>query len=933
MNPEYIELSNLESESSSQFKHASSSSSPSFSNKQIAQILARLGVLSDDTNTSIVEEMQIPPTAQFMMEKISELSVQDAIGILRETLAEHKGDVNYLHEDYMLLERLVHMPDSEPTKQEQKNTADNDYEIITRNESATRSGNDNDNGTDNDKDKDDYLESDVVEEMEHFMSHAKHKHYLNITDWNLQVRLEAALIAFHSPYPEIRAITDPYDDPNMPVDTFRVYVIGLIWTLIGSIINNFFVHRLPAIRLSSHTVQLLLYPSGKLWEYVFPTNLTLNLFGLTEVNLNPGPWTYKEMMLCTIIYSGASGTPYSVYNIVVMKLDRFYGMKWVTWTFQILLALSTQCLGFGFAGIMRKVCIYPAKALWPTILPTIALNRALMNEDNDTNAAPIYGWKISRYSFFCVAFVGSFIYNWIPSFFFKSLGTLNWPTWFNPSSLHLTNITGSKEGLGFNPFPSLDWNTLDAGGCLTIPFYTYANQFLGAILGFFVILAVYYTNNNWTGYLKINTNRLFNNKGGVFNVHDILNENNHFDNKKYKEVGPPYFSAANLVVYGAYFCLYPFAILYHFVTEWESMKSGFKNTWSSFTNSSDDTFGRDKEDPHCKMMAKYDEAPNWWFTAILCCSTAFALICVIMYPTETPIWGIFAVIVINFLFLLPLTAIASVTGFGFGLNVLVELLVGYTIPNSGLALLTLKAFGYNIDHQASNYITDQKLGHYTKLPPRAIFKGQLLATLLNVFVALCVTNWQLDNVTDFCDPHQKDKLSCPGDTTFFFSSVQYGVIGPAKVFGGLYPVLKWCFLLGVLLVIPCAWFKKYGPKKYTRYFQPTLIIGGFLLYAPLNLSYFTGGFYLSYIFMYRIKRDYLAWWEKYNYVLTSALSAGVAISALLMFFTVQYNHIELNWWGNNLSNMGVEAGLGRTTWLDIKAAPDGYFGLRKDQFP
>lgn len=64
--------------------------------------------------------------------------------------------------------------------------------------------------------------------------------------------------------------------------------------------------------------------------------------------------------------------------------------------------------------------------------------------------------------------------------------------------------------------------------------------------------------------------------------------------------------------------------------------------------------------------------------------------------------------------------------------------------------------------------------------------------------------------------------------------------------------------------------------------------------------------------MYRIKGDYLSWWEKYNYVLTSALSAGVAISALLMFFAVQYNHIELIWWGNNLSDMGVEAGLGRT---------------------
>ena len=80
---------------------------------------------------------------------------------------------------------------------------------------------------------------------------------------------------------------------------------------------------------------------------------------------------------------------------------------------------------------------------------------------------------------------------------------------------------------------------------------------------------------------------------------------------------------------------------------------------------------------------------------------------------ETPIWGFFT-IAINFV-LIPLTSIASVTGFSFGLNVLVELIVGYAIPNSGIALITLKAYGYNIDSQANNYITDQKLAHYAKI--------------------------------------------------------------------------------------------------------------------------------------------------------------------------------------------------------------------------
>lgn len=898
--PEYIELSNFD-------EHQSQSPTKprvyDLKDDQLRFVLLRLGIISDD-NYKLkipIDEIAIPSNASFMIDKVENLEIQDAITILRDALVTHRGDVNSLLEDYQLIERLIrHVPpDLEQTDQEVKKPVDEDQE-------------------------DEPLD----------YSKFKNKKYLNIIDWNLQVRLEASLIAYHSPYPEIRAITDPVDDPNLPVDTFRVYVIGLFWTFLGSIVNNFFVHRMPSISLGGHTIQLLLLPSGKLWERSFPLNKKVRLLGY-EVNLNPGPWNYKEMMLTSIIYLCSSGTPYAIYNIFVMKLDKFYGLKWVGLMYQILLVFSTQFLGFGFAGVMRKVCIYPVKSLWPTVLPTIALNRALINQDE--NRQPIYGWTISRYSFFFIVFMFSFFYNWIPSFFFKALSTFNWPTWFNPNLLHLANITGSNVGLGLNPIPSFDWNILDAAGCLTIPFYTYVNQYLGSLLGFLTILTIYYTNNKWTGYLPINTNELFNNKGEVYKVQSILNEKNHFDNDKYKEIGPPYFSAANLVVYGAYFALYPFAIFYHILSEWESMKTSFMNVgrtlYDSFTLKTKSVYGNFIDDPHCKMMSRYDEVPDWWFTLILLVSTLAGIICVLVYPTETPVWGILFTIAINFVFLIPLTAIASVTGFTFGLNVLVELIVGYAIPNSGLALITLKSYGTNIDHQAANYITDQKLAHYAKIPPRAIFKGQMMSTCLSIVMALLIANWQLENVEDICEKHQPNKLSCPGANTFFYSSVQYGVIGPAKVFGGVYPVLKWCFLLGFVLVIPCLMFKHYGPKKLTRYYNPTIIIGGFLLYAPYNILYYTGGLYLSYGFMYYIKKNYLLWWEKYNYILTSALSAGVAFSALLIFFTVKYDSLEINWWGNEVLNYGVEGDNAPLNWLDISKAPDGYFGLRKDQFP
>lgn len=881
--PEYIELSSYPERNSGE-RSLQSKWHENLSQNQILTILARLGVLNIPSPFDI---NLLPRHAHFMLDKIEDLTIVHAVEILRDALAEHNGDVNFPSRDYQLIERLV------------SQTPDN-FSQDTQEYTKVATGD---------------TESD------------------SLLDWTLETKLEAALIAFHSPYPEVRAVVDPFDDPSMPVETLRVYVISLFWTVLGATINNFFVHRLPSIRLSSSTVQLLLLPSGRLWERIFPDNKMVTVFGRT-FNLNPGRWNHKELMLSSIIYSCSAGTPYAVYNIFVMKLERFYGLKWVSWLYQILFALSTQFLGFAFAFMMLKVCVYPKKSVWPTLLPVIALNRALMDEDPPST---INGWKISRYSFFFLTFAVSFFYNWIPSYFFTTLSTFNWPTWFSPNLVHLNNVTGSNVGLGLNPWPTFDWNILDMAGCLTVPFYTYVNQYIGIVLGFFTILAVYYTNNKWTAYFPINSNRLFNNKGKVYDVKMILNESSGFDEQKYLKYGPPYFSAANLVLYGAYFFMYPFAILYHLVTEWTSMSQSFVSIWQtvreSFLKDRTSQMRKFKDDPHCQMMSSYEEVPSLWFLTILVVSVTFAVACVLFYPIETPVWGIFLTIGINFLFLVPITAIASVTGFSFGLNVLVELIVGYAIPNSGLALITLKAYGYNIDSQASNYITDQKLAHYTKIPPRAIFRGQIISTFLSVFVALAIANWQIDNIPDICDRDQKNKLRCPGANTFFFSSIQYGEIGPHKVFTGIYPVLKWCFLFGAVLVIPLAYFKKKGPARYTKYFQPTIIVGGFLVYAPYNLLYFTGGLYLSYIFMYRLKRNYTLWWEKYNYILTGALSAGVAFSALIIFFTVQYNRPDLDWWGNRLSSMGIEGARELASWKHAENAPDGYIGLRESEYP
>lgn len=76
--------------------------------------------------------------------------------------------------------------------------------------------------------------------------------------------------------------------------------------------------------------------------------------------------------------------------------------------------------------------------------------------------------------------------------------------------------------------------------------------------------------------------------------------------------------------------------------------------------------------------------------------------------------------------------------------------------------------------------------------------------------------------------------------------------------------------------------------------------------APYNVTYAWCPMVVGFIFNYWIKRRWQAWWEKYAYVFTTAMSCGVAISAIIIFFAVEYKEVDLNWWGNEVSYAGCD---------------------------
>lgn len=853
-------------------------------------ILGRLGY----DNLKTFDDL--PVSAVFMLEKIHGLDINEAVQILQDYLVEHDGDVNIANETYEFIERLVESSSQAGVKERLEGALEKSEFVV---------------------------KTDVIKDS---TSTLEDHHYEGI-EWDLQVKTEAAIVGYWSPYPEVRSVTDPFDDPSITCETFRVYIVGFIWTIIGAFINQYFYDRQPSITFDSSVAQLFIYPSGMACQYLLPA-WKFKVWKYT-IDLNPGPWSHKEQLLATLFFSVSGSTAYVNSNITVQKVSFWYDNDWVDFGYQVLLCFSTQFMGFGFAGLMRKFLVYPVSAIWPSIMPTLALNKALIQPEKKAN---INGWTISRYYFYFACTAASFVYFWIPDYLFQALSTFNWTTWIAPNNLNLATITGTYSGLGLNPITTFDWNIINYNYPLTIPFYSQLNQYIGSVLALFAIAGVWYTNYKWTAYLPINTNGLYTNKGEPYSVAEILDDHSNFDNEKYQKYGLPFYSAANLVVYGAFFAIYPFTFVYIAITNFAQLKHTFrtfKKILTDFKTSTFDGF----HDPFSRSMIKYREVPEWWFSIVLVISIVLAILCVKIYPADTPVWGIFFALGMNLVFLIPLSLVYATTGFSFGLNVLIELIVGYAIPGNGLALNFIKALGYNIDGQAQNYISDQKMGHYMRVPPRALFRVQMLSVLIASLVNLGTLNLAFSTITGYCSTDQPQKFTCPESKIFFSASVLWGVIGPKKVFNGLYPILKYCFLIGFLLAIPCAAVKVYYKNnKYVKNFQPILIIGGFLVYAPYNLGYYTPAVILSFFFMHYIRKHYFDWWSKYTYVLGGGLQAGLAFSAIIIFFAVQYHEKDVNWWGNTVSYAGID-GIGPPLKDAATEAPDGYFGPRFGLLP
>ena len=139
--------------------------------------------------------------------------------------------------------------------------------------------------------------------------------------------------------------------------------------------------------------------------------------------------------------------------------------------------------------------------------------------------------------------------------------------------------------------------------------------------------------------------------------------------------------------------------------------------------------------------------------------------------------------------------------------------------------------------------------------------------------------------------------------------------------GGQYNGLEWGFLVGLLLPIPFWYLSRKYPNSLIRYIHIPAMLYGSLNLAPYNLSYQWPCLMASWFFNYYMKRRNINWWQKYAYVLTSSFATAIALSAVVIFFSVQYVPKNINWWGNTVSYAGVDGGGSTVASCALRSVP------------
>ncbi|OMO83536.1 Tetrapeptide transporter, OPT1/isp4 [Corchorus olitorius] len=692
----------------------------------------------------------------------------------------------------------------------------------------------------------------------------------------------------NSPIEQVALTVPTTDDPSLPTLTFRTWVLGILACILLSFLNQFFWYRREPLSISSICAQIAVVPLG----HFMASTVTDRIFfkgRKLEFTLNPGPFNVKEHVLITIFANSGAGSVYAIHLVSAVKI--FY-KKNMSFLVALLVVFTTQVLGFGWAGVFRRYLVEPAAMWWPQNLVQVSLFRALHEKEERAKG------RLTRNQFFIIAFICSLAYYVFPGYLFPVLTSLSWLCWVFPTSILAHQLGSGLQGLGIGAI-GLDWSSISAylGSPLASPWFATVNIAAGFALIMYIITPIAY----WLNLFKaknfpIFSDSLFTSTGQSYNVSAIIDSNFHIDMEAYEREGPLYISTLFAISYGVNFaCLAStvvHVILFHGREIWHLSKSAFQEK---------------KMDVHTKLMRKYEQVPEWWFVCILVVNIAATIFTCQYYndQLQLPWWGVLLACGLAIFFTLPVGVITATTNQTPGLNVITEYIIGYIYPGYPVANMCFKVYGYISMKQGIIFLQDFKLGHYMKIPPKAMFIAQVGGTIIAAIAYLGTAWWLMDTVPDICNREllpPDSPWTCPGDHVFYDASVIWGLIGPRRIFGDLghYSAINWFFLVGAIAPV-LVWLatKAFPNKPWIKLINFPVLLSAVVSMPPATAVNYTSWVLIAFASGFVAYRYYRGWWSRHNYVLSGALDAGLAFMGVLLYLCLGMEDVSLKWWGSD----------------------------------
>ena len=671
--------------------------------------------------------------------------------------------------------------------------------------------------------------------------------------------------------------------PREPTLTFRFWVLSTFWVISGCTLSSIYYFKAFSIGSIGLIVLILSGWMGSLMAKHIP-NQRISVFGF-DCDLNPGPWNPKEHALILVAFWGSSYTAGGLGPLSAMEL--YYGKKMGTgWA--ILFLMTTQLLGYGFAGLYRDVLVRPPQIYYPGVLPIVSLLNAMHRDPSTTSNIMRFFWMIA---------VGAFVYGWFPSLVWPMLGSLPLLCWAGAGNWKAFLMGSGTYGFGLFDV-SLDWNYISFFEPLYTPLWANANRFAGAAFVCWLVYPIlYFVDTSGSQRFPAMSTDTWDESGDKYNISFILNPDSTLNHTALALYSAPYWSGSYAMHFfwgfAASTAIIVFAILQH-------GKLIFASLWSNrHLKRSDDS------DPYVQLMAHAPRVPHSWYIALLVTCLAVAIAQLYGGEMQLPWWGLLLIAGISAVFTLPSGILFGIANMQISVENLSELIAGTLFAGKPMAVLTCMVYGRQILAQCLNMVSDLKFAFYMKIPERHVFYAQVYGTMLGPFVNYACMRLIIElQGPEMLTDNPAGAWAAPRTRNYYSLSVIWGILGPKTIFGTDSPY-RW-IILG-LVVGPAFVFlwwalrKRLGPtRKYVGHINPVIILNGaasFPIFPTTNLmtSFLVALFFMGYVYRY-----FPEWWRKCNYVLGAGLDCGTQMVQLAVLLVINLPRITMPyWWGND----------------------------------